>query len=70
MASNVINYLDKHGLGTLISLVKKGQTGVYVVKGTAIYADADFLALTPAEKEAIDWFVAENCRCLRTGYFF
>lgn len=54
MASNVINYLDKHGLGTLISLVKKGQTGVYVVKGTAIYADADFLALTPAEKEAID----------------
>lgn len=49
-----IQYLDKHGLGTLISLVKRGQTGVYTVKGTAIYADAAFLALTPAEKEAID----------------
>lgn len=49
-----LNYLDKHGLGTLISLVKRGQTGVYTVKGTAIYADAAFLTLTPAEKEAID----------------
>lgn len=48
-----INYLDKHGLGTLIKLLKRGQTGVYVVKGRAIYADAAFLALTPAEKEAI-----------------
>lgn len=48
-----INYLDKHGLGTLIKLIKRGQTGVYVVKGRAIYADAAFLALTPAEKEAI-----------------
>jgi len=49
-----VNYLDKHGLGTLISLIKRGQTGVYVVKGTAIYADAAFLALSSAEKEAID----------------
>lgn len=48
-----INYLDKHGLGTLIKLVKRGQTGVYVVKGRAIYADAAFLALTAAEKEEI-----------------
>lgn len=48
-----IQYLDKHGLGTLIKLVKRGQTGVYVVKGRAIYADAAFLALTSAEKEAI-----------------
>lgn len=48
-----INYLDKHGLGTLIKLVKRGQTGVYVVKGRAIYADAAFLALSSAEKEAI-----------------
>ncbi len=48
-----INYLDKHGLGTLIKLIKRGQTGVYVVKGRAIYADTAFLALTPAEKEAI-----------------
>jgi len=49
----VLNFLDKHGLGTLMTLVKKGVTGVYRVKGTAIYADAAFLALTPAEKEAI-----------------
>lgn len=48
-----LNYLDKHGLGTLISLIKRGQTGVYVVKGRAIYADAAFLALSVAEKEAI-----------------
>lgn len=48
-----INYLDKHGLGTLIKLIKRGQTGVYVVKGRAIYADAAFLALSAAEKEAI-----------------
>lgn len=48
-----IKYIDKHGLGTLIKLVKKGQTGVYVVKGRAIYADTAFLALSAAEKEAI-----------------
>lgn len=48
-----IKYLDQHGLGTLIKLVKRGQTGVYVVKGRAIYADAAFLALTAVEKEAI-----------------
>ena len=48
-----IQYLDKHGLGTLVKLVKRGQTGVYVVKGTAIFADAAFLALTNDEKEAI-----------------
>lgn len=48
-----INYLDKHGLGTLIRLIKRGQTGVYVVRGRAIWADAAFLALTAAEKEEI-----------------
>ena len=48
-----INYLDKHGLGTLIKLIKRGQTGVYVVRGRAIWADAAFLALTAADKEAI-----------------
>lgn len=46
-------YLDKHGLGTLMTLVKKGVTGVYTVKGRAIYADAAFVALPPADKEAI-----------------
>lgn len=48
-----ITYLDKHGLGTLIKLVKRGQTGVYVVKGRAIYADTAFLALSADKKEAI-----------------
>lgn len=49
----IIKYLDKHGLGTLVKLIKRGQTGVYVVKGRAIFADAAFLALTNDEKEAI-----------------
>lgn len=48
-----INYLDKHGLGTLIKLIKRGQTGVYVVRGRAIWADAAFLALSADEKEEI-----------------
>lgn len=48
-----INYLDKHGLGTLVKLIKKGQTSVYVVKGRAIYADTAFVALPSDEKEAI-----------------
>lgn len=48
-----LTYLDKHGLGTLIGLIKKGQTGMYTVKGRAIYADTVFLALSTAEKEAI-----------------
>ena len=48
-----IQYLDKHGLGTLVKLIKKGQTGVYVVKGRAIFADAAFVALSADEKEAI-----------------
>lgn len=49
----IIKYLDKHGLGTLVKLIKRGQTGVYVVKGRAIFADAAFVALSAAEKEAI-----------------
>lgn len=51
--SRVINYLDKHGLGTVLKLLKKRTSDVYVIKGSGIYADAGFLALTPAEKEAI-----------------
>lgn len=53
MATTKLEYLDDHGVGTLIKLIKKGVLNVYRVKGTAIYADAAFLALTPAEKEAI-----------------
>lgn len=48
-----ITYLDKHGLGTLIGYVKRSQTGMYVVKGRAIFADTAFLALSSADKEAI-----------------
>lgn len=48
-----LTYLDKHGLGALIKLIKKGQSSVYVVKGRAIYADAAFVALSADEKEAI-----------------
>lgn len=50
----VIKYLDKHGLGTLVAQIKKRTTQVYTVKGSAIYADADFVALPGADKEAID----------------
>lgn len=48
-----IQYLDKHGLGTVLKLIKKRTSDVYVIKGSGIYADTAFLALTPAEKEAI-----------------
>lgn len=48
-----LTYLDKHGLGTLISLIKSRQTGVYTVKGRAIYADTAFLALDNTAKEDI-----------------
>lgn len=48
-----IKYIDQHGLGTLIKEIKKGQTGVYKVKGRAIYADVAFLSLPSAEKEAL-----------------
>lgn len=40
----VLKYLDKHGLGTVMSLVKKNMLNVYKVKGSAIYADADYVA--------------------------
>lgn len=46
-------YLDKHGLGTVLKLLKKRTSDVYIIKGSGIYADTAFLALTPAEKEAI-----------------
>lgn len=48
-----IQYLDKHGLGTVLKLIKKRTSDVYVIKGSGIYADTAFLALTPAEKEVI-----------------
>lgn len=53
MATHRINYLDTHGVGKLMSVIKKGITGTYTIKGRAIFADADFLALTSEKKEAI-----------------
>ena len=48
-----IQYLDKHGLGTVLKLLKKRTSDVYVIKGSGIYADAAFLALAADAKEAI-----------------
>lgn len=39
-----IKYLDKHGVGTLINEIKKRTSSIYVIKGDAIYADADYVA--------------------------
>lgn len=50
----LIKYLDKHGLGTVIALVKKqfrDLPNMYTVKGSAVYADSDFLALTGDGKD-------------------
>lgn len=43
MSDTKLNYLDKHGLGTLVKLIKKAQTDVYRVKGRGIYADAAYV---------------------------
>lgn len=40
----VIQYLDKRGLKTLVKEITKRTTQVYVVKGSAIYADSAYLA--------------------------
>lgn len=47
-----ISYLDKHGLVTLMKVIKKGQSNVYRVKGQAIYADQAFVDMTTEQKEA------------------
>ena len=39
----IIQYLDKRGLGTLVKEIKKRTASVYVVKGSAIYADEAYL---------------------------
>ena len=51
--AKIINYLDKHGLGTVLKLIKKRTSDVYVIKGSGIYADAGFLAFAADAKEAI-----------------
>lgn len=40
----VIKYLDEHGLATVITQIKNRTASVYYVKGSAIYADADYVA--------------------------
>lgn len=39
----VIQYLDKQGLTTLVKEIKKRTAGIYTIKGSAIYADADYV---------------------------
>lgn len=39
-----IKYLDKQGLKTLVKEIKKRTSSVYVIKGSAVYADDAFLA--------------------------
>ena len=48
-----VKYVNERGLNTLITLIKHKQTGVYTVKGQAIFADATFLALSAVEKLGI-----------------
>lgn len=39
-----IQYLDKHGTGRIIDNIKKRTSNIYNIKGSAIYADADYVA--------------------------
>lgn len=39
----VAQYLDKQGLKTLVKEINKRTNSAYVIKGSAIYADADFI---------------------------
>lgn len=47
----VKKYLDDHGLATLVKEIKKSTAKVYKVKGSAIYADADYVAHATAGDE-------------------
>ena len=49
----VKKYLDEHGLATLVEQIKKNTAKVYKVKGSAIYADTDYLA-NPDKHTEID----------------
>lgn len=46
-----VKYLDQHGLQTVVSKIKRLTTGVYTVKGRAIYADATYLADANKEQD-------------------
>lgn len=41
-------YLDETGLETLIDQIKQNMSKMYEIKGSAVYADATYLAGTPA----------------------
>ncbi|MBD5398441.1 hypothetical protein HDR60_02965 [bacterium] len=54
--ADVVKYLDEHGLGTLIKLIKKqfnDLPSMYTIKGSAIFADDAFLALSDEEKDKV-----------------
>ena len=48
-----VKYVNERGLNTLITLIKRSQTGIYTARGQAIFADPTFLALSADEKEGI-----------------
>lgn len=53
MATNEIKYLDKHGVGTVMRLLKSSVSRAYYTRGQAIYADAGFLGASANDKEAV-----------------
>ena len=48
-----VKFLDQHGLQTVVAKIKRLTTGVYTVKGRAIYADDAYLA-NPDKEQDID----------------
>lgn len=49
-----IKYLDKRGLVSLVKEIKKRTSSVYVIKGSAVYVDEDFLASDDKPSADID----------------
>lgn len=49
-----LQYLDKQGVITLVKEIKKRTSSVYVIKGSAVYADEAYLASPDKVSEDID----------------
>lgn len=43
MAEEKAQYLDKEGLKTLVKEIEKRQSGLYSIRGSAVYADESYL---------------------------
>lgn len=48
MATNEIKFLNKRGVNTLVREIKKRTSSIYTIKGSAVYADADYVAKAAA----------------------